>query len=736
MSELRWNPLLGAWTMVAASRQNRPHMEEGKCPFCPSSGNVPYYDVLKYDNDFPALSLKPGKIKKVSSGVYRRAEAYGKCEVILYSPDHKKPLHELPEEHIEKIISLWALRCEKLSKDRKIKYVFPFENKGSEVGVTMIHPHGQIYAYPFVPLKLKTELDNAKEYYKKNKKCVICAMNREEKKAGVRVIHENRSFLAYLPYFTDYPYGVFISSKTHRPGITGLSKEERQDLAEALKTTEGAFDSVFNRPFPFMMCAHQCPVNSPGYRDSKKYFHLHIEFYPPLRAKDKIKYYASSESGAWAAANVARVEDTAKQLVSAKYKYFAATDKERFKKEFLNEFIKVFGGNDSPFPRPSPIKGEGEGSRGAFKEVRIFSAPARINIIGEHIDYNGGLVMPAAVCLNTYAAIRKRKDKSIIIKDINAPETIKFHAGETPVFDKRTLWANYPAGVLNTLAEAGHKIKSGFEVLFFSEIPAGAGISSSAAFEVVFAYALSKIFGFNIPDKELALLCRKAENEFVGVKCGIMDQFASALSKKGNAMLLNCATLEREFIPLKLGDYRIVIANTDKKRELAGSKYNERLAECMEGRADLKQVVDIKNLCDLNADMFEKHKNAIKKPVVLKRVRHAVYENERVKKAVDAMKQGDIAALGKLLMESHISLRDDYEVTGPELDAMFEEAIKQPGCLGGRMTGAGFGGCTINLVHKDAIFDFKANVAEAYRKRTGLTADFYECEAGDGVKEV
>ncbi len=715
MSELRWNPLLGTWTMVASSRQNRPHMPEGNCPFCPGQGKLKDYDVLKYDNDFPVLSPNPDTVKSAGTGVYKSAEARGKCEVILYSSDHKQNLYEMSLKHIEKIVGLWAKRDEALSKDKKIKYVFVFENKGEEVGVTMTHPHGQIYAYPFVPLKLKTELDNAKTYHKTNKSCVICDMNEAEARAGKRIIYENKSFLVYLPHFTDYPYGVFISSKAHIACISGLDEAGKKDLAEALKITEGAFDKIFNRPFPFMMCVHQRPVNDKTYKDSSRYFHLHIEFYPPLRAKDRIKYYASSESGAWAAANTALVEDTAREMISAKLKYLSSWDTLRFKDEFNYEFMKVFGmsGNAS-----------------------IFAAPARVNIIGEHIDYNGGMVMPAALSLNFYCAIRKRKDKRIVLKDVNAPETAVFTANKKPIFNKELLWPNYPAGVLDTLIKQGHMLDSGFEVLFFSEIPIGAGISSSAAFEVAFMSAISGIYGLNMDMKEIAILCQKAENDFVGVKCGIMDQFASAMSKKGSALLLNCATLERRYIPFKFGDYSMVIANTNKKRELASSKYNERLSECRKGLRLLKKKLQIKNLCGMDINTFERNKKLINDAVILKRVRHVVTENIRVKKACVAMEKGDLKSLGELLKESHLSLKNDYEVTGQELDALFEEAIKVKGCIGSRMTGAGFGGCTINIVRKDAVFDFKNSVGAAYKKRTGLTADFYVSGAEDGAHQI
>ena len=715
MSELRWNPLLGTWTMVASSRQNRPHMSESHCPFCPGQGKLKDYDVLEYDNDFPVLSKSSGKVKGPKSGVYKTAQAYGKCEVILYSPNHRKNLYEMSLIHIEKIIDLWAKRDDGLSMDKNIKYVFIFENKGEEVGVTMVHPHGQIYAYPFVPLKLKTELDNAREYHKENGSCVICDMNEEEAREGKRVIYENDSFMVYLPHFTDYPYGIFITSKAHVPGISALDEKGKSDLAEALKIMEGSFDKIFNRPFPFMMCMHQCPVNAPEYKDSDKYFHLHIEFYPPLRAKDRVKYYASSESGAWAAANTANVEDTARDMISAKLNYLSGWEPGRFKDEFNREFEKAFGKGGN---------------------TALYSAPSRVNIIGEHIDYNGGMVMPAALNMRFYCAIRKRKDRKIILKSVNVPETAEYTADKKPVFNRSLLWPNYPAGVLSVLLEKGIKMGTGFEALFFSEIPIGAGISSSAAFEVSFMSAISGEFGLKIPTKEIAVLCQKAENDFVGVKCGIMDQFASAMAKKGNAILLNCATLEHSRIPFKFGKYSMVIANTNKKRELASSKYNERLSECRKGLAILRKKMKILNLCDMDIKTFEKNKNLIKDGVILKRVRHVVTENDRVKKACIAMKKGDLIALGILLKESHLSLKNDYEVTGLELDALFEEAIKIKGCIGSRMTGAGFGGCTISIVRNDAIYDFKEKAGAAYKKRTGLTADFYVSEAEDGAGKV
>lgn len=329
MSELRWNPLLKTWTMVASNRQGRPNMPKDWCPFCPGSGKVPdSYDVHIYNNDFPALTQSPGAPEVEGTNLYKVAENYGRCEVILYSSEHEKTLPELPVSHIRKLVELWAERFAEMAKDERIKYVFEFENRGAEVGVTMPHPHGQIYGYSFIPMKAKVELDSCKEYYDEKCSCMICDMNKEEKKFGKRIIAENDSFVAYLPYFTDYPYGVFIVSKSHKGNITEFDDKERLELASMLKNVTGAMDTLFDKAFPYMMCMHQTPVNSEEYQAADKYYHFHIEFYPPLRDANRIKYYASSEMGAWAACNPLAVEDTAKTLRESYEKFVESQTKE------------------------------------------------------------------------------------------------------------------------------------------------------------------------------------------------------------------------------------------------------------------------------------------------------------------------------------------------------------------------------------------------------------------------
>lgn len=315
MSELRYNPLLRDWTMVASHRQKRPNMPKDDCPFCPGSGKVPDdYDVYKYDNDFPALSQNPPTPDPVATELYKVAPAYGKCEVILYSPEHHATLPQLPVSHIRKVVDLWTERLVELAKNPQHKYVLIFENRGPEVGVTMPHPHGQIYAFPYIPLKIRTELDSCREHHNETGRCLICDINREEETFQERVLLDTEHFVSYIPFFTDYPYGAFISSKSHKGSLEAFSDAEKDDLANMLKQVTAGMDALFDREFPYMMVLHQAPVNGP---DTSTHYHFHIEFYPPLRAKDKIKFLASAETGAWAPCNPTAVEDTAKALRAA-----------------------------------------------------------------------------------------------------------------------------------------------------------------------------------------------------------------------------------------------------------------------------------------------------------------------------------------------------------------------------------------------------------------------------------
>ena len=389
------------------------------------------------------------------------------------------------------------------------------------------------------------------------------------------------------------------------------------------------------------------------------------------------------------------------------------------------------------------IYGEGK------NQLRMFASPARINIIGEHIDYNGGMVFPAAIDKYLYCAIRKRDDNKIIYNDLFFPGTFEFSILDEFVFKKENDYANYLNGILSCMKKKGLSFECGFEVLIASNIPSAGGISSSSALECGFAWAVNETFGFNLSRKEIALMGQQSEHEFMNVNCGIMDQYIIATAKKDTAELLDCAKVTHEYVPLNLGDYRFVVMNTKKQRKLSESKYNERRAECEQGlkilqkaalplqnKGNVQNTKDLKDLCSLSLSQFEECKDLIKDDVILKRVRHCVTEMDRVLKAVSALKENILIELGKLLYASHNSLKDDYESTGIELDTLVLAASKTEGCIGARMTGAGFGGCAIALVHKDKTEQFMQKVQEEYTKVIGYNGAFFECSSGDGVKEI
>ncbi|MBE7025776.1 MAG: galactose-1-phosphate uridylyltransferase [Ruminococcaceae bacterium] len=318
MAELRYNPLTRDWVMIASHRQARPNMPKDWCPFCPGSGKVPDdFEVLKYDNDFPALRLDPPAPDAVDGGVYKTQDAYGKCEVILYSKNHTETLPSLSDAHMNKLVNLWCQRFTALRQDEKIKYIFIFENRGEVVGVSMPHPHGQIYGYPFLPKKLELEKESFRLHRQNTGNCLLCDMLEEEKRFEKRIIFENEAFTVFLPFFSEYPYGIYIAPKSCIRYITDLTENERFLLGQTIKQTVGMLDSLFDFAFPYMMCMHNAPINL----DDQEDFHFHIQFFPPMRAADKQKFNASSETGAWAHCNPTAPEERAEELREAYAKF-------------------------------------------------------------------------------------------------------------------------------------------------------------------------------------------------------------------------------------------------------------------------------------------------------------------------------------------------------------------------------------------------------------------------------
>ncbi|PHV70118.1 galactokinase [Sporanaerobium hydrogeniformans] len=362
-----------------------------------------------------------------------------------------------------------------------------------------------------------------------------------------------------------------------------------------------------------------------------------------------------------------------------------------------------------------------------------FFAPGRINLIGEHIDYNGGLVFPCAITLGTYGLVSKRSDKLFRVYSSNFKELsiLEFSLDDLSYAAKHN-WCNYLKGVLLYLKEAGHVIETGLNLLVFGNIPNGAGLSSSASLEMLMCKICADIYNLSLSPVEAALLGKQVENQYIGVNSGIMDQFAIALGKADSALLLNCNTQEYNYIPFKLKGYSILIMNTNKRRELADSKYNERRSECDTALAILQKFFPIHTLCDLSESQLEEAETLLNNPLLFKRVRHVVTENMRVIKATKALEKGDLITFGKLLNDSHRSLKEDYKVTGKELDTLAENARTIEGVLGARMTGAGFGGCSLAIVENTKIQDFISKLSIIYKEEIGYAADFYVASIGNG----
>ena len=370
---------------------------------------------------------------------------------------------------------------------------------------------------------------------------------------------------------------------------------------------------------------------------------------------------------------------------------------------------------------------------GDTEGVKTYFAPGRVNLIGEHTDYNGGHVFPCALTIGTYGVARQREDKKLRFYSMNFEQLGVLESGvEDLKPEKEAAWTNYPKGVIWAFGQKGFEVTRGMDLMLYGNIPNGSGLSSSASVEVLTGFILRDQYGFPVSNQDLALIGQFSENRFNGVNCGIMDQFSIAMGKKDNAIFLDTGTMEFEYAPIRLEGAKLVIACSNKKRGLGDSKYNERRSECETALAQLQEVVGIESLGDLTEEQFERYSSAVRDEVCRKRARHAVLENRRTVRAVEALKRNDIGLFGQLMNDSHVSLRDDYEVTGIELDTLVEEAWKVDGVIGSRMTGAGFGGCTVSIVKDEAIEAFQEKVGKAYLEKVGYAADFYVVQIGDG----
>ena len=371
---------------------------------------------------------------------------------------------------------------------------------------------------------------------------------------------------------------------------------------------------------------------------------------------------------------------------------------------------------------------------GEHGDVRAYFAPGRVNLIGEHTDYNGGHVFPCALTLGTYAVARKREDRKLRLYSVNFEKSGVFESSLddlTPY--KEAGWTNYPKGVMWAFEQRGYQMPVGLDIAIYGNVPNGSGLSSSASLEVLTGLVLKDLFGFDVSMIDIALIGQYSENNFNGCNCGIMDQFASAMGKKDHAIFLDTNTLTYEYAPVVLPDAKIVITNSKVKHSLVDSAYNDRRNECETALKELQTVVNIKTLGDLTEEEFETHKDVIGSDIRQKRAKHAVYENQRAIRAVEALKANDVERFGKLMNESHISLRDDYEVSCEEIDVLVTLAWEMDGVIGSRITGGGFGGCTVSIVKNEAVDKFVTTIGEKYKNIVGHNAEFYVVDIGEGA---
>lgn len=382
--------------------------------------------------------------------------------------------------------------------------------------------------------------------------------------------------------------------------------------------------------------------------------------------------------------------------------------------ELLKEFKKVFG----------------------YEGERVFFSPGRINLIGEHTDYNGGKVFPCAITMGTYGVVKKRKDKEVHAYSGNFPDigTLDFSIEEIE-YKKEDNWTNYVKGMIRYIQEGFGELPNGFDLYVYGTIPNGASLSSSASLEVLTGVIVRELFELDIPQIELVKMGMRTENEFLGLNSGILDQFAIGMAVKGYAMLLDTNTLKYEQVPVELPDHKIIIMNSMTRRELVDSEYNVRRQQCEEALEKLQTVIDVSSLGELSEEEFETHKNVIGSDILTKRAKHAVYENIRTDRATEALKSGDLEQFGKYMNDSHLSLHEDYEVTVKETDLLSRLAWEQPGVIGARMTGGGFGGCCIAIVENDQVDIFIDKVGKAFEKEIGHEAEFYIAATSDGTKE-
>lgn len=759
--EMRLDPLSGDWVPMAAHRMNRTFLPAAdSCPLCParpgaaySDGEVPDtdYDVVVFENRFPSLQRVPGvpDERVLDAPLQVHGPAAGRCEVVCFSSDHHTSFGALPPQRVRTIIDAWADRTAALSAQPGVEQVFCFENRGREIGVTLPHPHGQIYGYPYVTPRTRAMLTQARAHHERTGRNLLRDVLDSELADGRRVVLETEHWVAYVPYAARWPVEVHLAPRRDVPDLPALTDAERDDLAvtylELLRRLDHFFEDADGAPIPLPYIAawHQAPAHegrsvADGGTDEVTLARLHLQIFSVLRAPGKLKYLAGSESGmgAW-------ISDTTPERIAARLQelapagaargwvtaWSADAGATRARAVFADAFGAEAAGQDAE-----------DAGAGTDSPVLVWSAPGRVNLIGEHTDYNAGLCLPIALPHRTYVALRPRTDSRVRLASAQAPGEIWETGLEDVAPGAVSGWGTYVAGVAWALREQlGDQAAgiTGFDAAVDSCVPFGAGLSSSAALECAVAVALDDVAGLGLSASDsgraaLAAACIRAENEIAGAPTGGMDQSASLRAQVGHALLLDCRpgldpteAVEQVPFDLEAAGLAVLVMDTRAEHQLVDGQYAERRDTCEAaaqtlGLSSLRELADAVAASEDPAGALDVALDKLPDDVARRRVRHVVTEIGRVRELVALLREGRVDEIGPAMNASHASLRDDYEVSSVELDVAVE-AARVAGALGARMTGGGFGGSAIALVAADRA-DAVADAVRAAFEREGFGA--------------
>ena len=671
--EMRWHPLRNEWVIFASHRQNRTFLPPKdysplsvtQSPEFPTELPQGDYEIAVFENLFPSMNLKA----KRSEGV----PAEGICEVVVFTKDPDTSLGELPIDRIKLILEVIGERTRALGQNPKIKYVLPFENRGVEQGVTLNHPHGQIYAYPFVPPIPAVFLASMKKHWEDKKTGLLDEIIRDEMRDGRRILVAEEDAVAFIPSFARYPYETWIAPTRATPYLHDLSSVELEAFARVLKSGLQKMDRLWSRPFPYLLNIFQAPVDSQPHPEA----HVHIQIYPPYRTRDRLKYLAGTELGGGVYVNDSLPEEKALEL----------------QKVVIT----------------SPDK------------IVVARAHGRVNLMGDHTDYNNGFVLPTPIPQFTEVKLTLVEGNAVTLNSTpgagqKVGRRTSYELGhELKSRRQEDEWADYLMGTTHILEMEGVHL-TGFNLEVSSNVPEGSGLSSSAALVMSFLKALRETFELPFNDLELARLGQRVENEYVGACVGIMDQIACILGHANEALFLDTQSLQFERVPLPTDKIELLTIHTGITHRNIGGGYKDRRMECEQACQEL-HIASLREL-----SLSDLPKLARLSTTLRKRARHVITENARVLDTVAAIRKEDFLSLGKLFRDSHASLRDDFEVSLPEIDLLVKFLIQEKSVYGARLTGGGFGGSIVLVANKGFAESGAGRVMREYTRHTGEIA--------------